>query len=668
MVIPCFIFCLTILPTVNLADYDDFSMVHLAGLNLIELSNIEITTVSRKAERLSLTAAAVYVITNDDIRQSGVTSIPEALRMAPGIHVAQINANKWVISARGFNSLFADKLLVMIDGRTVYTPLFSGVFWDVQDVLLDDIDRIEVVRGPGGTLWGSNAVNGVINIITKSAKDTQGGLISVGGGSEESGSGAIRYGGRLSTNSHYRVYAKYFNRNDFVDANGDDADDEWDVARTGFRVDWRPSDEDSLTLQGDYYDGDAGKNTSQRMPTVIGTTFFPEEVDIIGGNFMTRWVHQVSSESNFALQLYYDRTERRSIIFEETRDTLDLDFQYHFNAYERHRVTWGLGYRLSSKDSKGSFSITFNPLRRNTELFSGFVHDNINLVNKRLRMIIGSKYEHNDFSGSEYQPSLRFLWTPDERNTIWTAVSRAVQTPSEGKTDLRANIVVIPVSPPPPPFTLAPISASGNKDIDSQTVTAYEMGYRAEVSGRMSLDISLFYNVYDDIINVERVPGGINVMLDNILNGETYGGELLIRWKIRNDWLLTTGYTGLQMQLHPNSSTLNQSADNDFEKQSPHHQFHLRSTHQLPHNLKFDMMAYFVDTIEITQFMQPTVHISSYFRFDLRLGWRPTTKLEFSISLQNIFDDRHLEFLDVGNRFEASEIERSVYGKITWNF
>ncbi len=658
---------LIILPTVSIANNDDLSMDQLADLDLFALSNIKVTTVSRSAEKLSSTSAAVYVITNEDIRRSGVTNIPEALRMAPGVQVAQLDANKWAISIRGFNSLFADKLLVMIDGRTVYNPLFSGVYWDVQDVLLEDVDRIEVVRGPGGTLWGANAVNGVINIITKNAEDTQGGLIALGGGSEESGSSSIRYGGRLGANSHYRVYTKYFDRNDFVDVKGQDTHDEWDMFQSGFRMDWNFAEDDSLIIQGDYYDGTAGQNVSVTIPTVIGATFFPDEVDISGGNFMTRWEHRFPSDSDIALQLYYDRTERRSTTNEENRDTLDLDFQYRVNAIEQHNIIWGLGYRQSSKVSKGSFTITFNPLRRNTELFSGFIHDDVELIKDRLHLIVGSKFEHNDFSGFEYQPSLRLKWTPDERRTIWGAVSRAVQTPSEGTSDLRINAAMVPVSPPPP-VILAPVNLTGNKDLDSQTAMAYEIGFRSELSDRISLDFSFFYNEYDDIINIELVPGGMAVIFDNILNGETYGGEVLARFKITNRWLLTAGYTGLQMQLHPNSSTLNQSIDESMERVNPHNQVHLRSIHQLPHNFEFDTMVYFVDNIDVSPPLMSTIHIASYLRLDIRLGWRPKANLEFSISAQNILDDQHVEFVDSSSSVQGSKIERSIHAKITWKF
>ncbi len=664
-----FIFCLTVSQTVSIAESGDLSMDMLAELDLFALSNIKVTTASRKAEKLSLTSAAVYVITNDDIRRSGVTSIPEALRMAPGVQVAQIDANKWAISIRGFNNLFADKLLVMIDGRSVYTPLFSGVYWDVQDVLMEDIDRIEVIRGPGGTLWGANAVNGIINVITKNAEDSQGGLISIGGGSEESGSSAVRYGGRLGPDMYYRAYAKYFNRNDFVIANGDDADDEWDMSRFGFRLDWDPSENDSFLIQGDYYDGKAGQRASVTIPTIIGATFVADEIDVMGGNLMTRWEHRLSSESDLALQLYYDRTERRSVTNEEIRDTVDLDFQYRFKAFERHNMTWGLGYRLSSKDSKGSFTLTFNPLRRNSELFSGFIHDNVALIEDHLRLIIGSKFEHNDFSGFEYQPSLRLLWTPDERHTIWTSVSRAIQTPSEATSDLRINAAMIPVTPPPPPFVLVPIVISGTNDLDSQKVTAYEVGYRSEATTRLSIDLAAFYNEYDDIIEIEFPFGPFGgAVFNNNFHAETYGGEILARFKVTNDWLISASYTALQMQVHQDSLTADPVRDQGIERENPHHQLQLRSTHHLLHNLEFDVLANFVDNVDITPPLQSSVHIPSYIRLDMRLGWRPTTNLEFSVSVQNILDDQHLEFIHFGNLIQSSEIERRIHAKITWNF
>ncbi len=341
---------------------------------------------------------------------------------------------------------------------------------------------------------------------------------------------------------------------------------------------------------------------------------------------MARWEHRLSLTSDFALQFYYDRTERRLITNDEVRDTLDLDFQYRFEALNKHNITWGLGYRLSAKDAKGTFTLTLDPLSRNSELFSGFIHDDVELIEDHLHMIIGSKFEHNDFSGFEYQPSLRFLWTPDKRNTIWTAASQAVQTPSEATSDLHLRPVMIPVSPPPPPFVLAPIVVSGTKDLDSQKVTSYEIGCRSELTTRLTVDIAAFYSEYDDIIDTDFLPNTTNSVFSNNFKAETYGGEILARFKVSDFWLISAGYTALQMQVHQDTIAANSIRDKGIERENPHHQIQLRSTHQLSHDVDFDIFAYFVDNIDVTRTLQPTQRcLFFYDKYAVIRGLRAST-------------------------------------------
>jgi iron complex outermembrane recepter protein len=642
------------------ADYD------LTEQSLDELMKIEVKTSARKEQTISQTAAAITVITQEDIRRSGATTIAEALRMAPGVNVARIDANKWAVSARGFNDFFANKLLVLNDGRSVYTPLFSGVFWDVQDTALEDVDRIEVIRGPGAALWGANAVNGVINIITKSAKDTQGALISGGGGDQENGFGVIRYGGKINENAFYRVYAKYFNRDDFPDSLGRDGADEWAVMRGGFRTDWELSPQNTMTFQGDIYNGQVGQRlvlpTTARPPIVpFNPLYYLMEAqglsDVSGGNLLGSWKHSFSDSADLNVQLYYDRTERRDQVHREIRDTYDLDGVQHFTWGDRQEFVAGVGYRYTedhlSDGKAGTGTIVFNPLSRGDQLFSTFIQDEITLIERRLRLTVGSKLEHNDYTGWEVQPSTRLLWTPNEKNSLWGAVSRAVRTPSRFEHDIRAHFSVIPTGP----ASVTYLDLLGNPSYHSERLIAYEIGYRVHPLEHASFDLALFYNDYDDLRTIEGAPGGL-VPLNN-MRGETYGAEFSANFTITKDWKLSAGYTALKMQLHQNSPAAIPGSEN-AEGDSPQNQLHLRSFLDLPYHLQFDNMVYYVDKLA-------NRGVPSYVRWDVRLGWRPTPNFELSLNVQNLLDDRHPEF---GPNYLVSptEIERSIYAKATWRF
>jgi iron complex outermembrane receptor protein len=644
----------------------------LTELPLEDLMNIEITSVSKKQQKLSDAAAAIFVITQEDIRRSGATSIPEALRMAPGVEVAHIDANKWAITVRGFNSRFANKLLILIDGRTVYSPLFSGVFWDVQDTLLEDIDRIEVIRGPGATLWGANAVNGVINIITKHAKDTQGGLVSAGTGAEEKGFGEIRYGGKFGNDTQYRFFGKYFNRDSAADTSEHKANDGWDMLRGGFRLDSKLSALDSITLQGDIYRGQSGETLAVASVRAPFIQTFDDDIHTQGGNILGRWIHTFSKSSEMVFQMYYDRTERQESINGEKRNTLDIDLQHRFALGERQEVVWGLGYRFTRDNIKNSFPVSFNPDQRTNHLFSGFVQDDIVLFKDRLRLTLGSKFEDNDFTGFEIQPNVRMLWTPGSRHSLWGAVSRAVHTPARADVDLRVNASVIPPLVPPNPGPLpAYVTLFGNPDLKSEELVAYELGYRFQATSRLSFDIASFYNVYDHLRSAE--PGTPSVeaspppphllfplMVSNQVKGKTYGVEVAADWRLLEWWRIQASYSYLQIRLN-GSESLDPTAKVD-QGRSPHHQFHLRSSMDLRRDLECNLNFRFVDKL-------PDFNVKSYASLDARLAWRPHPNLELAIVGQNLLSNHHAEFK--GEAIISSlptEVERSVYGKITWRF
>ena len=607
----------------------------LKKLQFEQLFDIEISTVSRRPERLVDAASAVQVITAEEIRRSGASSLTEALRLAPNLQVAQVSSSQWAISARGFDSTTANKLLVLIDGRTVYTPLFSGVFWDVQNVMLEDIDHIEVISGPGATLWGSNAVNGVINVITKSARDTQGALVSGGGGSFLRGFGNARYGDKIGEDVYFRAYGMGFDRDNTFFRNRRAADTAWFIGQGGFRADWLPAHGANVSIQGNFYGGDIGQTG-------------PGNVTVDGQNFTGRWNHPLAGNSDVSLQLYWDRTRRRipgSIT--EVLNTYDMEFQHRLSLGERNRLIWGAGYRFMHDDVANGQALAFLPGHRNLHLFSGFLQDEITLLRDRLVLTVGSKIEHNVFSGFEFQPSARIAWMPVMNHTFWAAASRAVRTPSRIDTEIFVPRV--------PPFLLR----GGGDRFDSETVLAYELGYRTELANRIGLSISTFYNDYDDVRSVEPLSGAPGQLI--ILNGlraHTYGAELSIAWQALDWWRLRGGYTYFAKDMHlGRSRDVNQGRG---EGNDPHHQFLIHSMINLPASLEFDSVLRYVDNLN-----QRGPVVPSYVSLDLRLGWRPTPGWEFAIVGQTLLDKRHAEF---GAPATRQEIPRSVFGKVTWKF
>lgn len=630
------------------ADEQNWQENDLTALSFEELMNIEITSVAKREEKLFTTPASAYVLTSEDIRRSGHQSIPEVLRMVPGIQVSKIDSNKWAITARGFNSMYAGKLLVLIDGRSIYTPLYSGVYWDVQDLMLEDVERIEVIKGPGGTLWGANAVNGVINIITKTAQDTQGNLFSAGAGTEERGLSSIRHGGRIGENAYYRVYAKYFNRDEAVYANGDQANDASDALREGFRIDWDKSEQDLVTLQGDFHDGHSGQSVFMTVPPPGANSQRDDNADVRGLNVLTRWTHTYSDTSNLSLQFYYDRTERYGIQLGESRDTLDVDFQHVFQMTDRHSLIWGLGYRHTGDNTDNTYTVSFNPSQRNDELFSGFIQDEITLVEDLLKFTVGTKLEHNDYSGTEAQPSARLLWTPDERNTVWTSVTRAVSTPSRAFTDMRVIYNSTPA-----------MSNNGSKGLRAQEVESYELGYRVKPSDDWLFDVSLFYNEYDNLSTAENNPTFLSRVYDNQMFGETYGAEIAAHWRVNDKWTLAGGYSFLRLQMHTNNSSTDTSSAPKTERSSPRNMVHLNSQFDLQDNLEWNTTLYYVDNVA-------HYNIPAYLRLDTGITWHINENVDLAVIGQNLLDRAHPEFGDPA--YASTEVQRALLGTLTWRF
>lgn len=631
------------------------SASELKGMGLEELINIEVTSVSKEPEKLSDSPSAIQVITSDDILRSGASSIPEALRLADNLDVAQKNSHDWAISARGFNTDLANKLLVLIDGRSVYTPLFSGVFWDVQDYLLEDLDRIEVISGPGGTLWGANAVNGVINITTKNAQDTQGFYLEGGGGSELRDFAGARYGGVLASNVYFRVYGKYFNREDEVLTDGSSATDAWNMAQGGFRIDDNQYSQNTLTLQGDFYSGNEDIETG-------GTA------GVNGNNVLGRWSHWSVDDSQMSLQVYYDRTHLSDPIaplllapagtLTDDLDTYDLDFQHHFNLGDRNRIAWGFGYRFTHEDIQNAPALSFSPPVLDQSLYSVFVQDEIKL-HEKLHLTVGTKVEHNDFTGFEVEPSARLQWEVTPKQMLWAAVSRAVRTPSRIDRDFSEP------SPSAPPVLL-----EGGSNFVSETVIAYELGYRAQLGPKVVTSISTFYNNYNNIrsTSTNNVPDSLGLPLplffQNELEGQTYGVEPTITYQVLDWWRLHGGYTLLKEDLHvkPGGQDFNDARN---ETADPQQQFSVRSSMDLTRNMDFDTDLRWVDTLHNNNAAaQGTV--PSYFELNARLAWHITNNIELSVVGQNLLHDHHPEYGFPGPGRE--EIVRNIYGKITCRF
>jgi iron complex outermembrane receptor protein len=646
---------------------------NLIELSLEELMEIEVTSPGKKLQKLSDVAAAVFVISQDDIRRSGATSIPEALRLAPGVQVARIDSNKWAISVRGFAERYANKLLVLIDGRTVYTPSFSGVFWDIQDTMLEDIDRIEVIRGPGAALWGANAVNGVINIITKRAEGTQGGLIAAGGGTEERGFGGLRYGHKVGKDAYARAYIKYFNRDGGGDGSGDDTADDWDALRGGFRLDWKGGGGDSLTVQGDLYDGSYGSTGD--MPLLVPP--YSRKTDdngwSFGGNLLSRWEKVLSPTSDLTMQAYYQRGERGDIeVNKYVEDTFDLDFQHRFQWSERHDIMYGAGYRFVRDMLTDSFLISASPDSRSRNLFSAFLQDEITLIPDLLRVTLGTKFEHNDFTGFEVQPDFRFLLTPHPRHTLWGSISRAVRTPSRAENDVRANYGTVPPGSPgnPGPVPLL-ISNFGDRDLDSEVLMAYELGYRMQLAQSLSLDLVGYYHNHDGLIGMtpatpfpENDPAPPHLVVPSVfannLEGEVYGMEISSDWLPLSWWRLRLSYTYQEMdiRLRGNAAGI-EGQSGSTEGRSPDHQLSLLSSMDLPGNLAFDAWLRYVDDL-------PAVSVRSYVNLDLRLSWRPLPGMEISLVGQNLIDSSRREFVSVEGI--STRTERGFYGKVVFEF
>ena len=641
----------------------------LLRMELEELLNLEVTSAAKHPQKLSEVAAAVFVISEESLRHSFTDFIPELLRDVPGVHVARTTASDWAISIRGFNDRFANKLLVLMDGRSLYTPLFSGVHWERQDAIIEDLDRIEVIRGPGGSLWGANAVNGIINIITKSAWDTQGFFANLKVGNEES-LAALRYGGH-GENVAYRVYLKAREVDSSAEIHNGQAHDDWRMLQGGFRFDWKLSPERNLRFSGDAYTQTAGVVQSYYIPIPPYEIFFADDGYGFGANFLLKLEEKKASGHSWCLQAYYDTSSATGYpLLNWDLDVYDIEFQQVIP--KKNLIwTWGLGYRLYDTYVKKSVYANFSPYafvpaKTKSYILNAFGQAEIDLTSS-LKLILGSKFEYHEETGLNFQPTGRFLWKVHENKTIWGAISRAVRTPSRGELDAVINIYIPRLEGSPYPLFL---ELHGNDDLDPETLLALELGYRQSLNARFQYDVTVFFNVYDDLITVplpEKPPVfhpkpwphlHTYAKAQNSMDGETYGFELSAFYRPTSPLFFQLSYSYLKMFLHAPQKTI--WFGEDQEDVWPRHIFSLRSCYEIGKKLHLDARVRYVSKV-------PLYDIPSYWATDIKLSWKANENLSLSFIGQNIFDPRHPEFGQYyALRTPLREVERSFFLKITW--
>jgi iron complex outermembrane receptor protein len=649
----------------------------LKQMSLEQLSRLEVTTPSKEPEAAFRTPAAIYVITAEDIRRSGVTTIPEALRLAPGVEVARIDGDKWSIGIRGFGSRLARSVLVLIDGRTVYTTLLAGTYWEVQDTVIDDIDRIEVIRGPGGTIWGPNAVDGVINIITKKVKDTQGLLVSGATGNFDRGTATLRYGGTSGKNLAYRFYGKGFSRGPEYHWDGRNFDD-WYGGQAGFRADWQRDQNNSFTFQGDIYDDRDGES-------VVATSYTPPYQQVLddyarlsGGNILARWDRNQGEGRNFEAQFYYDRTNRREPNFADLRDTFDLDFTQHWRLFDRNNITWGVGARFShGHDLEVVSGLTFQPSQRTDRLLSGFIQDELTIVPERLSLTFGTKLLNTNFTAFAPEPSARLLWTPTKTTSVWAAATHAVRTPADAERDFFLSGYIGSLPDGTPVFA----RFNANRNFRPEQMNGYELGVRHMFGQQFAVDVASFYNHYHNLfseditgpIAPEDSPGTPHLLLPaefgNGLMGNTKGIEVSPEWRPRDNWRLRGSYSYLHMSIERSPNSLDIGTAPGIMGSSPEQQLFAQSSWDVSRAFQFDVDIRYVSSLP-GQAVNPQWFVQSYTTADARLGFRLTSQLDLSLVGRNLLQPHHPEFgtdpAADGVNIALVGIKRSAYLKLTW--
>jgi iron complex outermembrane receptor protein len=593
----------------------------LAELSLEELADIPVTSVTGRPQAVQRATASIFVISGEDIRRSAATSLPEALRLAPNLQVARLNATQYAISARGFNNAIGNKLLVLVDGRTVYSPLYSGVFWDAQQVVLEDIDRIEVISGPGATLWGANAVNGVINVITRAADNTQGTLVAARAGSEGNEL-TVRHDGSFGSDGAYRVYATRVEAESTDLRTGLDRGDASTKKQAGFRADWRLRDS-RATVQGDVYDA-GGNGLSGLSPRMSGS------------NLLGRWEGGSADEGTWQLQAYVDAAERRDTgAFANSTRTFDVQFNHAPTLSSSHQLLWGGGYRLAHNEADPTVITQFLPAARNLRWANVFVQDEVQ-VGQRLRITLGTKVETNVYTGAEWLPTLRAAWDFSDNGVLWGGLSRAVRAPARVDRDFHLHFGPTPI-------------INGGPNFVSEVATVTELGYRAQWGERANYSLTAFNHHYDKLRAGRRAPTEV----ENLAFGDVHGVEGWGNLDLARGWRLSAGFVELRESLRAAPQAAASSVPNLGN--DPKHQWMLRSTQSIGSHVELDATLRHVSAL-------PQPAVPAYTAADLRAAWKLRSDLTASLQVQNLFDRRHVEFDPASN----SEFGRAVYLKVEY--
>ena len=652
----------------------DSAAEELTDLSFDDLMQIEVTSVSKKAERLSQAAAAVYIVTQNEIRRSGATSIPEALRLVPGVHVAQIDPNKWAIGIRGFNGRLANKLLVLMDGRSLYTPTYSGVYWEHHDYVMADIERIEVIRGPGATLWGTNAVNGVINIITKEAGDTTDGLARVAVGNELRGLASVRQGKELSERSDIRVYAKGKKLDGAISDSGADQDNGGGYLQSGFRYDWQDDYSQWLTVQGDLYHHDLSQEHDY-LPAYSAEytkVSYQGNVKSKGGNLMGRWTQVTGLDSELSVSLWYDYYLRQEVKYDDRLDSIDFNIQHKFSPWHNHEIVWGGGYRWNESNITNGGMISVTSSKQTLKIWNLFIQDEITFPKQDLSVTLGTKVESNDYSDVEVQPNIRASWVPGEQMTLWGAVSRAKRIPSRGETDFIVDFTTIP---PSGPYTSPQVMrVYGNDTYDSEQLDAYELGVRWMPQQNLALDLALFYNDYKNlrsyVLDTPYLEGDVIILplaLKNTINGYSQGGELLATWQATeySRYKLTYSYIDIKLNYKGSESYFSDLLISMDKDRTPQNQLSLWASYDLSPAWELDIRVFYKDDQSWDVYPDElTTDINAYTNADIRIGWQPRKSLLLSLTGHNILHNEQHEFTSESWAM-VSRLERSLYADIT---
>ena len=657
------------LSTILVAQAPDSSLADLSTLDLEELARVKVTSAARRPETLGKTSAAITLISHEDIRRSGAANLPEALRLLPGLAVFQAGTRDWAVSARGFHQQSSNKMLVLIDGRVIYSPIFAGVFWEMQRVLLEDVDRIELIRGPGAALWGANAVNGVINVVTHRAGETAGGFAAATAGTNDQAQVDLRYGGSMGQRAAVRAYALASTEGGSDRPAGGSSEDDWKFGQGGFRADFDQGD-NFFTVQGDGYVGGGGQQLVLPAPAPPFASVVREDLDGHGGNVLGRWSRRISSRSNFALQAYADYAVRRqpSQFGRIGVTTIDFDFQHQFGLGTRHDILWGLGYRFLSDEVSGAFPVTFDPSKRDINLVTGFVQDEVAVIDERLALNLGAKFEHNSYTGFELQPTVRLLWTPSLNTTVWGAVSRAVRTPSRIDSDLRLVANVLDA----PPITR--IEAYGSDTLEAEALVAYEAGYRVVPVARLSLDVSAYYHDYDRLRSLAPGPpvldGSVVVVpfvVGNNAHARSYGGTASATVRVSTRWGIRASYTYLNMTADVDEGALPGTIADVNPGLNPSHQLSVWSSLDLPGNVELDVMGRYTSQLEGTEAAGDEV--DQYVQADARLGLALAPRVRLDLIGWNLLSRRRIEFFQSAtNPGRGGAIARQLRARLRWTF